>query len=70
MKAATVVYLLAGAVTEAEHRGDRVTVQHHADGLAVVKVYRKGRFVEWASYRNAEQITRTAKARKNRPRKA
>lgn len=54
----TVVHLVAGTVTEAIHAGQRVTFQHAADGLAVVKVYRGGRLVQEVTYANAEVVTR------------
>jgi ketosteroid isomerase-like protein len=57
-QAVTVIHLIAGTVTEAVHTGQRVTVQHFADGRAVVKVYRDGRLTQAVSYRNAETATR------------
>jgi hypothetical protein len=50
----TVTHLVAGTVVESIHTGQRVTVQHGADGLALVKVYEGGRIVRGISYRNAE----------------
>jgi hypothetical protein len=58
MHTVTVVHLIAGTVVEAEHVGERIIVQHSADGLALIKVYRDGRVIEGISYRNAEVVVR------------
>lgn len=54
----TVVHLIAGTVTETTHTGERVTVQHAADGLALIKVHRGGRLIQAVSYASAETVTR------------